>query len=269
MAHIIVVGNEKGGSGKSTIAMHIATALAHLGHRIATLDIDLRQQSYARYLANRVRFMKAEGLSLPTPRHLNLPRIDPETLAPGQNMADQRLKVAIATLEKDHDFILIDCPGHHVRLSQVAHMWADTLVTPLNDSFVDLDLLAQVEADGETIQKPSVYAEMVWQTRQLQAKNGRRPSDWIVLRNREGSQQMVNKKKVGAVLDQLSKRIGFRMSGGFSERVVFRELFPRGLTLLDLREIGVTQLNLSNIAARQELRDLMKALRLPNVEVAF
>jgi chromosome partitioning protein len=51
--------------------------------------------------------------------------------------------------------------------------------------------------------------------------------------------------------------------------VVFRELFPKGLTLLDLKDIGVTQLSISNIAARQELRDLIKTLNLPGVKVNF
>jgi chromosome partitioning protein len=89
-----------------------------------------------------------------------------------------------------------------------------------------------------------------------------------VVRNRLGAQQMHNKRKVGEALDQLSKRIGFRVAPGFNERVIFRELFPRGLTLLDLRDVGVEQLNMSNIAARQELRDLLTALRLPGVKVS-
>ncbi len=146
---------------------------------------------------------------------------------------------------------------------------ADTLVTPLNDSFVDFDLLAKVDADGEKIIGPSVYSEMVWNARQLRAQAGLKPIDWIVMRNRMGAQQMVNKEKMGKALDRLAKRIGFRVAPGFNERVVFRELFPRGLTLLDLRDIGVKQLNISNVAARQELRELVKALNLPGVSADF
>ncbi|MCA1777229.1 MAG: division plane positioning ATPase MipZ, partial [Loktanella sp.] len=88
-------------------------------------------------------------------------------------------------------------------------------------------------------------------------------------RNRLGAQAMVNKEKMTRVIDKLSKRIGFRTAPGFNERVIFRELFPRGLTLLDLRDIGVKGLNISNIAARQELRDLIRALDLPGVSVDF
>ena len=175
----------------------------------------------------------------------------------------------MAELEPDSDFIIIDCPGSHTRLSQVAHSLADTLVTPLNDSFVDFDLLAHVDVDGRKIMGPSVYSEMVWNARQLRAQAGLKPIDWIVVRNRLGAQQMVNKQKMGEALDNLAKRIGFRTAPGFNERVIFRELFPRGLTLLDLKDIGVKGLNISNVAARQELRDLIKALNLPGVEANF
>ena len=269
LAHIIVVGNEKGGSGKSTTCMHVATALCRMGHRVGGLDLDLRQKSFGRYVENRRAFMARAGLNLPTPDYRDLPEVAPSDLAPGENAFDARLSAAVAALEPISDFILIDCPGSHTRLSQVAHSLADTLITPLNDSFIDFDLLARVDYETGKVKGPSIYSEMVWNARQLRAQAGLKPIDWIVLRNRLGAQQMHNKKKVGAALEELSKRIGFRVSPGFSERVIFRELFPRGLTLLDLKDTGVDQLNLSNIAARQELRDLMRELRLPGVQIAF
>lgn len=269
MAHIIVVGNEKGGAGKSTVSMHVATALARMGHKVSALDLDLRQKTFGRYAANRAQFMQKAGLDLPGPRYHDLPEIDPAALQPGENVYDRRLSAAVAELETDSDFIIIDCPGSHTRLSQVAHSLADTLVTPLNDSFIDFDLLAHVDVDGRKILGPSVYSEMVWNARQLRAQAGLKPIDWIVVRNRMGAQQMVNKQKMGAAIDNLAKRIGFRTAPGFNERVIFRELFPRGLTLLDLKDIGVKGLNISNVAARQELRELIKALDLPGVEVDF
>jgi chromosome partitioning protein len=269
MAHIIVVGNEKGGSGKSTTCMHVATALARMGHRVGALDLDLRQKSFGRYVENRRAHMARAGLNLPTPDYRDLPDVDPASLAPGENPYDARLSLAVAEMEPEADFIVIDCPGSHTRLSQVAHSLADTLVTPLNDSFVDFDLLARLDPETGRVKGPSIYSEMVWHARQLRAQAGLKAIDWIVVRNRLGAQQMHNKKKVGAALEELSRRIGFRVAPGFSERVIFRELFPRGLTLLDLKDTGVDQLNLSNIAARQELRDLMTELRLPGVKPDF
>jgi chromosome partitioning protein len=269
MAHIIVVGNEKGGAGKSTMSMHVATALARMDHKVGVLDLDLRQRTFGRYVENRAAFCEKIGVTLPGPTYHELPEIDPASVAEGENIYDLRLSEAVAALEPDCDFILIDCPGSHTRLSQVAHSLADTLITPLNDSFVDFDLLARIDAEGDKILGPSVYSEMVWSARQLRAQAGLKPIDWIVLRNRMGAQQMVNKEKMGKALDHLAKRIGFRVAPGFNERVIFRELFPRGLTLLDLKDIGVKQLNISNVAARQELRDLIKSLKLPGVTVDF
>ncbi len=269
MAHIIVVGNEKGGSGKSTTCMHVATALARMGYRVGALDLDLRQRSFGRYIENRRSYVRKAGLDLPVPDYRDLPEIDASALAPGENVYDRRLSEAMAGLERDADFIVIDCPGSHTRLSQVAHSLADTLITPLNDSFIDFDLLARVNPDTSRVAGPSIYSEMVWNARQLRARAGLKPIDWIVLRNRLGTQYMHNKRKVGAALDQLSKRIGFRVAPGFAERVIFRELFPRGLTLLDLRDIGVENLSMSNVAARQEVRDLLHELNLPGVTVDF
>lgn len=269
MAHIIVVGNEKGGAGKSTVSMHIATALVRMGHLVGVLDLDLRQRSFGRYVENRQKFNATEGLDLPIPTYRELPEVRKETLGPGENVYDQRLSAAVTGLEREVEFILIDCPGSHTRLSQVAHSLADTLVTPLNDSFVDFDLLANIDPTTNKILGPSIYAEMVWNARQLRAQAGLEPIDWVVVRNRVGAQAMHNKKKMTEAVESLAKRIGFRIAPGFAERVIFRELFPRGLTLLDLRDIGVQNMNLSNVAARQELRELVKALQLPGVTVDF
>ncbi|WP_336512149.1 division plane positioning ATPase MipZ [Pseudaestuariivita rosea] len=269
MAHIIVVGNEKGGAGKSTVSMHVATALARLGHRVGALDLDLRQTTMGRYIENRRAFLARRGMDLPTPAYRDLPAVDKASLHQGENIYDVRLTQALEEMQDTQDFILIDCPGSHTRLSQMAHSVADTLITPLNDSFVDFDLLARIDPEDGRIMGPSVYSEMVWGARQRRAQAGLDPIDWIVVRNRLGTQQMVNKKKMGKALETLSKRIGFRVAPGFSERVVFRELFPKGLTLLDLRDVGLSQMKLSNIAARQELRDLISALSLPDVKANF
>ena len=256
MAHIIVVGNEKGGSGKSTTSMHVTTALARMGHTVGGLDLDVRQRSFARYLENRSAFRAREGLDLPMPVLAQL------------GEGSDPLTPALELLEKQCDFILLDCPGSHTRLSQMAHTVADTLITPMNDSFVDFDLLARMSPEGQVL-GPSIYAEMVWGARQMRGQAGAGPIDWLVLRNRLGTQQMHNKRKVGGALASLSKRIGFRVAPGFSERVIFRELFPRGLTLLDLKDVGTETLSMSHIAARQELRDLITELNLPGVSVTF
>jgi chromosome partitioning protein len=267
VAHIIVVGNEKGGAGKSTVSMHVATALARMGKIVGVMDLDLRQKTVASYLDNRTRYLQSIELDLASPLYKPLVGADMDN--PTAQANEDALLRAVDELRPTSDFIVIDCPGSHTRMAQVAHSLADTLITPLNDSFVDFDLLAKVDNDGEKIIGPSVYSEMVWSARQKRAQAGQAPIDWVVLRNRLGAQQMVNKLKLEKAIDRLAKRIGFRVSPGFSERVIFRELFPRGLTLLDLKDTGVKQLNISNVAARQELRELIKTLNLPDVQINF
>src|SRR5437868_11157748 len=68
-AHVVVLGNEKGGSGKSTTALHIAVALLKAGQRVATIDLDCRQQSFTRYLDNRRAWAQRTGLNLELPVH--------------------------------------------------------------------------------------------------------------------------------------------------------------------------------------------------------
>jgi chromosome partitioning protein len=265
-AHVIVLGNEKGGSGKSTTAMHLFTALAKQGKRIGAMDLDLRQQSFFRYAENRAAYARRENVAieLPQTRSLNLSKTNDRNVA--RNEDDEAFGEALEALQADNDFILIDCPGSHSYFSQLAHASADTLVTPMNDSLVDFDLLARVDPDTSKVLGPSVYSEMVWKARQLRAQAGLKSIDWIVTRNRMSNLQARNKRKVGGLLEDLSKRIGFRLAPGFSERVIFREMFLNGLTLLDLKSGAMS---LSHVAARQEVRELLKELALPDVTSAI
>jgi chromosome partitioning protein len=165
--------------------------------------------------------------------------------------------------------IVIDTPGSDTYLSRLGHAQADVLITPLNDSFLDLDVLAHIDADRRRALAPSVYSQMVWEQRQWRARNGRTPIDWVVMRNRLSHVDARSKRDVARLLHQLAKRIGFRLAPGFGERVIFRELFPKGLTLLDLRERGAgVPLNMSHLAARQEVRELFRAVGLEEEETA-
>ena len=267
MLHTIVVGNEKGGAGKSTVSMHVATGLARMGYRVHVLDLDLRQQTLGRYLSNRGATVATQGVDLPMPVLFDLPEIDPDDVPEGQNIYDLRIGAAVSEAERNCDFLLVDCPGSHTRLSKIAHMMADTLITPLNDSFIDFDMLGRIDPVSGNITGPSVYSEMVWSARQTRARAGLKPIDWVVLRNRIGAQKMINKEKMEVMVELLSKRIHFRVAPGFSERVIFRELFPQGLTLLDIKDAKTRRLSIPNIAARRELHHVLTELRLPGVKV--
>ncbi len=262
--HVLVIGNEKGGSGKSTTALHIAVSLMSDGARVATLDLDARQGTLSRYLENRAAYAKRKGVDLPMPMHTPVPisTLNERSAAEADERA--RLAAALEPAVGAADFVIVDTPGSDTHLSRLAHTWADSLLTPLNDSFIDLDLLARVDPDTLKIVRPSIYSEAVWKQRQIRAIEGGRPVDWIVMRNRLSALAARNKRDMSTVIEALSKRIGFRVAAGLSERVIYKELFLNGLTLLDLKRGGSgPSLTLSHVAARQEVRDLVAALNLP------
>ena len=266
-AHVIVLGNEKGGSGKSTTAMQLVVALDRVGFRVGVMDLDLRQQTLFRYLDNRAAEAERRGGGLSLPRRVIL---EPST-APGRAEAaaeeQARFWTALEELAAECDFIVIDTPGAVTPYSEAAHIAADTLITPINDSLVDFDLLARVDPASGRVIGPSIYAEMVWKARQRRAAAGGRPIDWVVLRNRLSTLESRNRRRVGAAMEELARRIGFRIVPGFSERVIFRELFLSGLTLLDLEGESPVPLTMSHVAARQEVREMVRALGLPGVGV--
>jgi chromosome partitioning protein len=268
-AHVIVVGNQKGGAGKSTVAMHLVVALMRMGRRTGTLDLDVRQRSLTRYIENRGRWIASHGAKLPTPQVLELSESRQRLLDTAEAEDEAGFRTAIRRLNETCDFIVVDSPGGDSYLSRLAHACADTLITPLNDSFVDFDLLGDIDPDAPDMVRPSIYSEMVWESRKRKAQAERTPIDWVVMRNRTSASRIEakNKQRVGEALRTLASRIGFRLAPGLSERVIFRELFPQGLTLLDLDAEGCEgEMRMSHLAARQELRDLFITLKLPGLD---
>ncbi|HZG09665.1 MAG TPA: division plane positioning ATPase MipZ [Allosphingosinicella sp.] len=247
--HFIVFANEKGGTGKSTTAVHTAVALAAGGRRVAALDLDTRQRTLGRYLDNRGESIKRTGVALPMPRY--------ETFDPDKHQLD----AVIEDISRDVDVVVIDTPGRDDPYARASMLRADTLVTPINDSFVDLDLIGQVDAETYRVRRPSFYAELVWNSRTQRAKTHGASVDWVVLRNRMQHIEARNMRRVGEALTELSRRVGFRVIPGLGERVIYRELFPKGLTLLDLAQLG--EVGIAHIAARQELREMIAAFGLP------
>lgn len=267
LGHVIAFGNEKGGSGKSTNAVHTIVSLIKLGKRVGVIDLDSRQRSLARYFENRANWAAQSGAALPMPEVAVIGHSDLDSRRDAQVEEKEAFDAALASMRETCDFIVIDTPGSDTPLARIGHAACDTLVTPLNDSFVDFDLLAKVDPKTFQVVGPSIYSEAVWDSRKRRALSRRPPIDWVVMRNRISATEAKNKRRVGEVLDMLAKRVGFRISPGLGERVVYRELFPFGLTVLDLGEPGVKRsLTLSHVAARQEVREVLLSLRLPGVE---
>jgi chromosome partitioning protein len=254
--HFITFANEKGGTGKSTTAVHAAVALAAQGKRVAALDLDSRQRTLGRYLDNRAATIHRLGLELPMPVH--------DTFDPDKK---ESFEAALERIGDGADFVIIDTPGRDDEYARAAIVRADTLVTPINDSFVDLDLIGEVDAETYRVRRPSFYAELVWNSRTQRAKTHGTSVDWVVLRNRMQHIEARNMRRVGEAMNELSRRVGFRIIPGLGERVIYRELFPKGLTLLDLQAIG--EVGLAHIAARQELREMIAGLALPEPGAAL
>ena len=264
-AHVIVLGNEKGGSGKSTTAMHIAVALLKAGQRVATIDLDSRQKTFTHYVENR-RDAARRGVGvLEVPDHFAIARGEGARVDENEAAEFGGFAAAINTVEHTHDFVVVDTPGNDTYLMRLAHSMADTLVTPLNDSFLDFDVLGTLDPATFEVIGASHYARMVRHARRQRRIVDGGLTDWIVVRNRLALLGSRNKKLVGQCLDRLGLRLGFRATEGFSERVVFREFFPHGLTALDALDETTSGIrpNHSHLTARQEVRSLIEALKLP------
>ena len=266
-AHIIVVGNAKGGSGKSTTAMHIIISLLTMGFKVGAIDLAGKQKTLGRYIENRQSFIAKKNLQLPMP---SLKVIEP---SPKKNMdeaqTDERARfvAALQELVYENNFVVVDCPGADSFISKLGHSFADTLLTPMNDSFIDLDLLATVNGTSLEVEKPSWYSEMVWEQRKRRALIDNHKIDWVVMRNRLSHTDAHNKRHIEKILKKLASRISFRSAPGIGARVVLRELFLKGLTMLDLNKKGVgVKMSMSHVAARHELRHLIKSLNLPGLE---
>ncbi|MGD9810637.1 MAG: division plane positioning ATPase MipZ [Sphingobium sp.] len=251
-AHIIVFANEKGGTGKSTTAVHTGVALSAMGHKVAMLDLDPRQRTVTRYLENRAETARRRAIALPSP-----------DFAVFEGGSEEDLAAQYHALADGKDFLIIDTPGRDDAFAKYMAARANTLVTPMNDSFVDFDLIGQVDAESFRVKRLSFYSELIFEARKTRAKADGVTIDWVVLRNRLQHLEARNMRRVGDALIELSKRVGFRVIPGLSERVIFRELFPSGLTLLDKGHLG--DLGFSHLTARQELREMIAGLALPLV----
>lgn len=262
---VIVIGNEKGGTGKSTISMHLIVHLLRLGFKVSSIDVDARQGTLTRYVENRLATQQSKHHSLPIPDHHPIYRSQNKDLAQAEQEDEQNFLELYGKIE-GCDFIIIDTPGTDTYLSRMVHSYADLLITPLNDSFIDLDMLGRVDAETGEVKRPSTYAEMVWEQKKQRALRRQNAFDWVVMRNRLSSLYAKNKEDMQKTLNMLAKRLGFRVLKGFGERVIFRELFLKGLTVLDLEETNNT-MTLSHVAARQELRSLLQGLKLSQIDL--
>jgi chromosome partitioning protein len=259
-ATVIVFGNEKGGTGKSTTAMHVIVGLLREGYSVGAIDLDAHQGTLTSYLDNRRSFAAQQKLHLPHPLYSAIERSEQRYLDAAEAEEGEHLSHAINAMA-NCDYIVLDTPGSANHLSREGHSHADILITPINDSFVDLDLLGHMDPITHEMMEPSQYSAMVEEQNERRVRRGAEPADWIVIRNRLAPLTSRNSRNMDVALANLSQNLGIRLVPGISERVIFRELFLKGLTLFDLREDGIkATLTMSHVAALQEVRDLLRAI---------
>ncbi|WP_297299666.1 division plane positioning ATPase MipZ [uncultured Methylovirgula sp.] len=264
-AHVIVVANEKGGTGKSTLSIHISVALLKAGFRVATIDLDTRQQTLTRFFENRASWAASAPWAVELPRHHALDRGNSDNVRDNETWEFGAFATAIAEVEHEYEFVVIDTPASDSYLMRLAHSLADTLVSPVNDSFIDVDVFSRVHHDRTKRGQVAQYADLVLEARRKRKMVDQGIIDWIIVRNRMSSTQSNNAKQIAGSLSRLASQLKFRPADGLHDRVIFRELFPIGLTALDPIEEAMrgSSLSASQISARREVESLIETLKLP------
>ena len=264
-AHVIVVANEKGGTGKSTLSIHISVALLKAGFRVATIDLDTRQRTLTRFFENRASWAVNAPWNVELPRHHALDRGNSDNVRDNETWEFGAFATAISEVEHEYEFVVIDTPASDSYLMRLAHSLADTLVSPMNDSFIDVDVFSRVHHDRAQRGQVAQYADLVLEARRKRKMVDQGIIDWIIVRNRMSSTQSNNAKQIAASLSRLAGQLKFRPAEGLHDRVIFRELFPIGLTALDPIEEAMRGSNLSasQVSARREVESLVETLQLP------
>jgi chromosome partitioning protein len=262
-AHVIVVANEKGGSGKSTLSIHLAVALLKAGYRVATIDLDVRQRTLTRFFENRASWALTAPWKVELPKHFAPDRAQSGNVADNESTEFGIFAEAIGEVEHEYEFVVIDTPASDSYLMRLAHSLADTLISPMNDSFIDMDVLSRVHHDRSQRGRVSQYAEIVIEARRKRRLVDNGLIDWVLVRNRVAALQSNNARQVDQALRKLAVELQFRVAEGLHDRVIFRELFPIGLTALDALEEANHTLTPSQQTARREIESLVDHLRLP------
>jgi chromosome partitioning protein len=165
-----------------------------------------------------------------------------------------------------NDFIIIDVGGHDSAIARKAIFMADTIITPVNDSFIDLDMLGRIDPRTGELKTLGNFARLVEHLKEPGLALRAKPLDWVVMQNRSRNFATKNERKILDALEKTAPVAGFRIVPGLRERVTYRELFPLGLTLFDLPALRDEGHDLGKMqpTARAEIWAMLRALNLPS-----
>lgn len=258
---IIVFSNLKGGTGKSTTALSVIVGLLRQGKSVASLDLDMDQEALSRYLFNRTRFAKLTKLRIGMPDHHRFTQIDPGGNGAELSTRLDKLSELIDKLVAENDYLVIDCPSLDNPLTRAVTARADVLTSPVNESFLDIDVIGEVRGSPPTVTRVGPFAEIIGAEMQRRREEGIAPLEWIVVRNRRNPSATRHTAAIGTVLDELARNLSFRVTDGFVDRLIFRELFLVGLSILDLRKDDpLIAGNSSHKSAYEEASDLLQSV---------
>jgi chromosome partitioning protein len=264
---VLVFANEKGGTGKSTLSFHAIVSLLKCGYSVGSIDADIRQGTLSRYLENRVATAGAHQGQLPVPDHVRLGDSGHHDETQDETAAVAEAQCVLAGFG-GYDFVVIDTPGTVNSLTCFAVSNADTLVSPINDSYVDIDVIAELNMAKREVVGPSQFTRLVWEASNRRIADRLPPTDWMVLRNRLTHIDSRNKRDIADLMQKLASRIGFRSAAGFGERAVYRELFHSGLTVMDTSSDPARRLSPSHAAAADEVIQLLREIGIGDSEIA-
>ena len=107
---VIVIGNEKGGAGKSTVSMHLSVSLLRMNKKVGIIDLDVRQRTLTRYLENRMRWMQSTGSRLPMPEVIRVDASNERDLDAAEAEETHRFISSLTRLKQTCDFVIVDAP---------------------------------------------------------------------------------------------------------------------------------------------------------------
>ncbi len=245
---VVTVGGFKGGTGKTTVAALLGVAAVKDGLRVACLDLDRNTRNLSSFVTLR------RASRLESPDHVMLMDMDEDVRANARPRHSGRLDPLVRMARMDgYDLLIIDTSSGNLADVYEAHLLADVILTPMNESPADMHgLFAPL---GSAAAPKINYREMIDTVRFDRKRAGLPEQRWQVVMNRVSALP----SKIGNTINDrvavLAREAGFESVWSLRDRVVHRAIALEGRTVFDAPSDG--KLSMSELSGRQEVRALL------------